>query len=673
MHRSLSLLFFFIMLSSTITVAASSPNFQLESEGNRGSFEPAECWFDSPIPLLMRSDFECGYVTVPEFHSDSDGRTIRIPVAILRSKVENPAPDPLFMAQGGPGGDAFEVFPILTGQKAEKLGRDIVIFNQRGTRYAEPNLMCTESFEAAQEILMLSGDEADNRAVEALSACYERLLDEGTNPSAYNSLENAADVDVIREALGYDEYNFYGVSYGTLLGLHLMRNHPDQLRSVILDGVVPPDLNFIPQVARNTDRVFTEIIQTCENDAECRAEFPDLENRFFALVDELNQSPKTLTIRDPETGERVETLLNGDALVELLFQAFYLPDAYATFPKLVANLEEGDYTFIRGIWPLIALDRTLSEGMYFSVICAEDADFYPDEVMVEGIRPYFADGAVSEMQSYLDVCEIWQVNQLPAEVDNAVQSDIPTLLLSGHYDPITPPNFASVAAEGLDNGYTFVDPTGSHGVALADSCLDGIVQQFLESPEREPDGSCLEEIEPTDFVAADAISFPFLGEINQFSPSMWTQLGFASLFLIGILSSYLVLPVAWLIGVLRKKDHLARTYDPKARRLKWIGGILALLFGMLALIFVSGVAFFTIQSLLNGMANIFAISRSAVPFFVIPLILILISLGLSIIAVSSWRKKVWPLWAKIYYSFLAICAVGYVIVLTMGGMTTMLL
>jgi hypothetical protein len=265
------------------------------------------------------------------------------------------------------------------------------------------------------------------------------------------------------------------------------------------------------------------------------------------------------------------------------------------------------------------------------------------------------------------------VSQLPAEVDDAVDSDIPTLLLSGHYDPITPPNFAAVAAQGLDNGYIFVDPTGSHGVAFDDPCLDSIIQQFLESPEREPDGSCLAEIEPADFVTRDALSFPFLGEINQFSRSMWIQLGLATFFLLGVLSSFLVLPFAWLIGVLRKKDHLARTYDPAARRLKWIGGILALVFGILALVFVSGTTFFTISSLLNGMANIFTIPGAATPFFIIPLILIIIALALFIVAVSGWRKKVWPIWAKIYYSFLTICAVGYVIVLAVGGMVTILL
>jgi pimeloyl-ACP methyl ester carboxylesterase len=458
-----------------------------------------------------------------------------------------------------------------------------------------------------------------------------------------------------------------------LLGLHLMRNHPEHLRSVILDGVVPPDLNFIPQIPANTDRVFTEIIQTCSSDPSCQLEYPNLEERFFNLVEELNKSPRNIAIKDSETGQSVNAVLSGDILVDVLFQAFYLPDSYAIFPKLIANLEEGDYTFIRGIWPLFAFDRSTSEGVYFSVICAEDGDFSLTDANLESIRPYFAEGAAEELQAYLDACDIWQVDQLPMEANLAVRSDVPALLLSGHYDPITPPFFAAVAAGNLNNEYSLVNPTGSHGVAFANECMDDIIYQFLDFPESEPDTTCLEKIEPADFVPRDAISFPFLEEVNQFSDTMWLQLGLATLFLVGILSAFLVLPLAWLIGKLRKRDPLAGLYDTSARRLKWIGGISVLLFGFLALVFVSGALFFTIQSLFNGMASIFSISGASTPFFIIPMILVIITLILLFIAIKAWRQRSWSVWAKIYYSFLALCAIGYVAVLVVGGMMWVLL
>ncbi len=673
MNRKKDLLLIALLAGLLLTIINGPSYVAAQVSGLSDKFERTTCWFDNPIPLIPGPDLECGYVTVPERHTQPDGSIIRLPVAILRATTDTPHPDPLFLAQGGPGGDAFEIFPVLVSQSANALNRDIVIFNQRGTRYAEPSLLCTESFDVSAEILSLSPAEADAQSLAALSACFERLKNEGVDLSAYNSVENAADVEAIREALGYDEFNFYGVSYGTLLGLHLMRDQPQNLRSVILDGVVPTNVNFIPHVAANTDRVFTKVIQACENDAMCAAEYPHLEKRFFDLVEALNKSPVTTTLKDPETGNSVQALLDGDTLVDVLFQAFYLPDSYAFFPKLVANLEQGDYTFIRGIWPLFAFDRTISEGMYFSVICAEDADFVPSDANVDGIRPYFAEGAHGEMQSYLDACAIWQVDQLPSSVDDAVTSDIPALLLSGQYDPITPPEFANVAAESLLNAYTFEHPTGSHGVAFDNTCTNDVVRQFLENPAQSPDMSCIESIIPTEFVETDALSFPFLAEVSQLSESMWRQLGLATLFLFGVLSSFLILPLVWLIGLLRRRDPLQQIKQSSSRRLKWIGGFLMLLFGLLAVVFVSGTTFYTFQSLFNGLASIFTLSGAVIPFFYIPLILVLIAVSMLFVVFISWRRKTWSIWMRLYYSFLAICAVGYVIVLAMGGMLTVLL
>ncbi|MFL7840449.1 MAG: alpha/beta fold hydrolase [Candidatus Promineifilaceae bacterium] len=635
------------------------------------NFEPAECWFEDKVPFLPGPEFECGYVIVPKRHENPDGPTIKIPVAISRSQEVNRKPDPLFLAQGGPGGDAFEVFPILLSASSAWQDRDIVIFNQRGTRYAEPDLSCTELFDAAADIMSMPPEDADQASLDLLQACYDRVVADGVDVSAFNSLENAADVDAIRQALGYDEYNFYGVSYGTLLGLHLLRDHPQHLRSAILDGVVPTNLNFILKVAENTDRVFTEIIDTCQEDTACNSQYPNLEERFFTLVDSLNESPVTIKMRDPETGQLATALLDGDTLVEVLFQAFYLPDSYAVFPKLIANLEEGDMTFIEGIWPLFAFDRTISEGMYFSVICAEDADFDTSDLQLDDIRPYFAENADEELSSYSDACEIWQVDRLPASVDDPVTGDTPVLLLSGQYDPITPPYFADVVAESLPNNTTVIDPIGSHGVAWGDPCMDSIVSQFLDHPTQELDTSCVSSIEPKSFAPIDALSFPFIGEVNQLTDAVWWQVGSASLFLLIVLSTFIILPLAWFIRVLSSKERPIES--KRSVRLRRIAGLLAFLFGVLAIIFVGGVVYYTFDALFGGLANIFAISSAAGPFFALTYLLLLIAAAMITITILAWRNGYWATRARVYYSIVSIAAVAYVVVLGIGGMLTVLL
>ncbi len=662
-----------ILILLSIKLSAGFDRIAALESSEENNFTREECWFESPLPLLAIQEFECGYVSVPLRHNQPEGTQISIPVAIIRASTENPFPDPLFLAQGGPGGDAFDVFPILIGSITQELNRDIVIFNQRGTRYARPSLLCTESFAASSELITLPPEVAEEQSLISISNCYSRLISEGIDLSAFNSLENAADVDAIRQALGYDEYNFYGVSYGTLLGLHLMRNHPEHLRSVVLDSVVPPNINFIPQIAYNMDRVFTNIINTCNEDPQCASEYPNLEERFFTLVDSLNESPITLSIKNSSSGERVNAYLDGDTLIDVLFQSFYLPDSYAIFPKLIDNLENGDFTFIQGIWPLFAFDETLSEGMYLSVICSEDADFEAQDAEIEGIHPYFADSAPDDLQSYLDACEIWQVDLLPDTVDDAVASEIPTLLLSGHYDPITPPEFAEIAAQTLDNSYIYVGSTSSHGVAFDNDCTNQIVLRFLAEPTRQPDMNCRDDISFAPFIQSDALSFPFLAEVNQLTPSMWWQLGLGSVFLLGILSSFIVLPIIWLIGLVQKPAHSQKERKEKYRLQKWLVAIMILIFGLLAVIFVIGTTIFTVQSLFSGLAGIFALSGDAAPFFIIPYILIIIAISVLIITSITWYKRAWSIWIRIYFSFVVICAIGYILVLAEGGMMSVLL
>ena len=446
-------------------VAAHGAAAQSDPADAAGAFTPAPCMFEGIDLGLGTLDgaalgFECGYVVVPLRHSAPDGATIRLPVAIRRAP--GGAADPLLLAQGGPGGDAFEVFSLLLPNTPIVATRDIVIFNQRGTPYAIPELTCPETDEVKPQMLALPEAEAQTFFNQAMAACYARLQAEGVDLSAYNSLENAADIPVIARALGYAEYNFYGVSYGTLLGLHLMRNHPEGLRSVILDSVVTTDINFISETAQSEARVLGEVFAACAADAVCREQYPNLEERFYALIRQYDANPITLSLTDPETGESHDAYVDGNILRSVLFQLLYVPRMNAVLPKVIADLEQGDTRYVEAMWPLLVFDQRIAWGMYFSVICAEDADIDVAGISIEGLPPEIAATARYKVQSYLDTCARWPVELLPASVDDPVVSDIPTLLLSGRFDPITPPAFAQATAAGLSNGTTVLDPTASH-------------------------------------------------------------------------------------------------------------------------------------------------------------------------------------------------------------------
>lgn len=638
-----------------------------QTKGDRPyTFVSTSCDFlDIPqLPFTSLSPeeqgFTCGYVVVPERHAYPEGATIRLPVAILSASDPNPKQAPLFVAQGGPGGSAFEIFPYRLQGTNISAERDIVIFNQRGTQAASPELICTETFEGMAELVSLPYDEANALSLAFLRECYLRLRTEGVNFSAYNSLENASDVDAIRQALGYDEYNFYGVSYGTLLGLHLMRTHPEGLRSVILDGVLPPDLNFILFVPQNENRIYDELFHFCSDEPGCQTSYPDLEERLFNLVEELDENPVMVRLTDPETGEVTHGRLDGKGLLEILFQIFYLEDSYAIFPYLVSALERGDYLVVETIWSFIAYDRTFSEGMYYSVICAEDADFYPDEAPLVGVRPPIRARVKDDLQAYLDACAFWEVDLLPPSVDEPVKSDVPALLLSGQFDPITPPSFAARAAGTLANAFNVVDPVGSHGVAFTDDCMNTIIQDFLNEPEQSPEITCLESPERWgEFVLVDAITLPILVPLAQLDEDFLLQMSLAGILLLLVLSAYIVWPLVWMINRLR---HVERDMGRKQKQLRVISRILVLAFGSLGVIFVVAMISYLAITLfyLPTYLSVFAIPGDARPFLIIPYILLILVAAMIMMTFAIWRSHVGTLWERFYYSVLVILATGYI-------------
>lgn len=461
------------------------------------TFEPADCPREVPLGLIEGQSVECGYVTVPEEHANPDGPTIRLAVARLNSTSGNPAPDPLFMAQGGPGGSTLELFmelaPLFTPFLAE---RDIILVEQRGTFYAEPNLYCPEELEATLETLDIVAtiEESTEFLINNLELCTERLRAEGINFSAYDSVENAADMVDVADALGYAQFNFYGVSYGSLLGQHLIRDHEDRLRSVILDALVPTDLNFIPDVANTTERAFTELFANCAADAACNENFPDLETVFFNLVEELDANPVFFTTTDPVTGDSVDAAFNGELLITVVNAMLYSTPLVPNLPQYIYNSADGDFDWIANLLGILVIEPayTSATGMQFAVLCAEDADFSEDDVPTEGIRPRIAQNQSVLPLAMDEICALFDVEPLGEFVDAPVETDIPVLLASGQFDPITPKSYADIVAESMPNSYNLLFPGVGHGALLGGTCPTNIMAAFVNDPTTAPDTSCID-------------------------------------------------------------------------------------------------------------------------------------------------------------------------------------
>jgi pimeloyl-ACP methyl ester carboxylesterase len=459
-------------------------------------FEPGACPFGGPGV----GNLECGYLTVLEERSQPGGPTIRLPVAIFRTSSTTPAPDPVVYLAGGPGGAAFKNAPLLFQVFAPFLQhRDLIIFDQRGTGQAEPALECPEYTALLYEQLdeQLAPQAAIEAEASALLRCRERLAASGVNLAAYTSAASAADVNDLRLALGYSQWNLLGISYGTRLALTTMRDYPAGIRSVILDSSYPLQVDLYSSLPENMHRVLSTLFAGCAADPACRAAYPDLETTFYALVSRLQASPVLLPVANPTTGQVEQVLVDGSRLLALTFQMLYNQETLVLLPRMIQDASQENYVTMSLLLALqISLIEEISMGMHYSVQCSEEVFFTSADQLRAAVdafprlQPYFQ-SSLGGTAALLPFCESWRTQPPPAWENAPVQSDIPTLVLAGQYDPITPPAWGQLAAQSLSNSYVYTFPGLAHGISPTGGCAADVIRAFLAAPTSAPDGSCI--------------------------------------------------------------------------------------------------------------------------------------------------------------------------------------
>mgnify|MGYP002713165809 CR=1 FL=1 len=459
-------------------------------------FEATTCPDVIPINNVEDMGIVCGYITVPEYHAEPEGDTLKVFVVIFPSTNDAPG-EPLFVVQGGPGGSVVESFvPLFTdyplGAGTLALG-DVILIEQRGTLFADPVLSCTEMETLTYEIIDEDIAIEDYLPLyeEAEANCYNRLTSAGIDFAAFNSVENAADINTVRETLGYDQINLYGVSYGTMLAQHYMRDFPETLRSVILDAVVPLEVDFVPQVAQTAQRSFDVLFNSCAADPVCAQDYPDLATTFYDLVTELNENPITFSAWDNYLSptRQYDVVFNGDSLVAKLFQTLYVSDFLPVLPSLIIDIRDGNYDILSLLVTVFDFDFSLANGMYNAVLCAEDADY--DGMILDNINPVLL--STFEVDTIPNSCALWNVPQLDNYTDDPVTVDVPTLLMSGEFDPITPPTYAEMVAEYLPTATNLVFPATGHG-SIFTLCGTEIGVEFLTDPATALDTSCINQM-----------------------------------------------------------------------------------------------------------------------------------------------------------------------------------
>jgi len=404
------------------------------------------------VPFAAR----CAMLHVPENPDAPGGRWIPLRIVILPAEADPKAPDAMFTFAGGPGQAATEVAGAYAQTMAGvRRTRDIVIVDQRGTGASNP-LRC--EFEDPQDRtqLLLTWQ----FPASSLERCRNEL-EPYADLRLYYSWVAAADIDRVRAWLGYPEIDIYGGSYGTRMAQTYLARFPERTRTVTLRAVEPQGGILPLDNPREAQAALELVFEECRSEAECASAFPDLPGDLVTVMRSLETTPAAVRVQDPLTGDSADITLTRSVFAGGLRRMLMDGNAIPWVPLAVHAAAAGDFTLLApGISATLGVSRALYIGMALSVGCAEDAArLAAADIDGATAGTFMGEGPA---RGFLDACGRWPSGTPPAAFYERVTAEVPVLLLSGRYDPTTPPSGAQRVADALPNAYHLVMPGISH-------------------------------------------------------------------------------------------------------------------------------------------------------------------------------------------------------------------
>lgn len=414
----------------------------------------------------------CARLQVAEDRSRPHGRRITLQIAWLEAGLGGGTPDPVLFLAGGPGqaaSDTAAVVAAALGQVRQQ--RDVFLVDQRGSGGSQP-LRCLDASGQALPVPTQAGVEAlTDYARDCANALHQRA-----DVRQYTTTAAVADLDAVRAALGVERLNLVAVSYGTRVAQQYAARHPTRVRTLILDGVVPNDLVVGGEFATTFEQAIAQQAVQCRRDPACARRFPvDLRQQLRQVVARLREAPVTVDYRDPLSAEPRRGTLGAETVGALALQFSYAPQTAALLPLVFDEAAAARYAALMALAELSGgqFAAQINLPMQWSVICTEDADRYqPTSVSASLLGADVAQRAFA-------ACAVWPHGQRPAGFTAPLRGSVPTLLLSGELDPVTPPRYAQRVLAGLDNGRHLIAPGQGHNV-MGLGCMPRLLARFLE-------------------------------------------------------------------------------------------------------------------------------------------------------------------------------------------------
>ena len=416
----------------------------------------------------------CGSLRVPESAGSPSGRHIDINIIVLPSYSATPAPDPIVPLVGGPGQGGAEL-ALAQAQRFEPLRaeRDLVLIDQRGTG-ASNGLQC----DAVASTSGLMGNIFD---MAKMTACRDQLAARA-DLTQYTTAAAAADYERVFDALGYRQVNIIGTSYGTRMGQELARRFPDRVRTLTLDSVVPVSFDWPTTGAPDSEAALQAVIDDCSANRSCADAFGRFRQDVDLAFTRVARGPVTATVRDPATG-RVEQVAFGATDLAYATRGILYGNDALSLPLWFRRAAEGDFDAFAQAYVTRgrALEAQIARGVHPAVYCAEDLPFV-DWAQAERSAAGTRIGSFL-IDQYRAACAGWPRATLSAGFREPVAVNVPTLLITGRRDPVTPPRHAEAVARALPRSRVLVWHYGGHGTdgLTTRDCRNNIQSAFVRS------------------------------------------------------------------------------------------------------------------------------------------------------------------------------------------------
>ncbi len=540
-------------------------------------FEKTSTFFPE-AKSINEENIEWGYLTVPENWDKPNGKKIKIAVAVLKNTSGKADANPVIYIEGGPGAGGINgIWGWL--KHPLRSNSDIILADVRGTGFSLPKF-CPDLGKKFLEILAKNQNTTQDEKQKAIAAaaCRQDLLIRDIDINEYNSKSIAKDLNALKKELGYNNWNVYGTSYGTYTAQVYANDFPQDIKSLVLNSSISDISNYYNLNTSNYVASLEKVFNACKNDPNCNKQYPDLENVYYETIEKLEKKPITVKV-DQKIIPKGEFTYNAQDFKISIQQALYQKKLIELLPLLITEFNKGNTNTLSSLVAAFSGALSLDYGQYYCVSCNEAIPYNSITAFDRDAAKYKKlKGGLSFYKSDFLVCEKWNLGNVTTakaknDLSNLSELQAPVLVLSGNFDPITPPSNGKITAARFKNVLLVDAPVFGHAPAFSKIGAK-VIDDFISNPGKKPDVTGFESVDKVNFVTDVELN----GGVSHFANSLN---GFNLLFFAPLLIAFIILLISIFVFIYL---FIKKEIDTKANKFIRILIVITSLLGFFAII-----------------------------------------------------------------------------------------